>query len=267
VQQTEVGEELKASTIGAIRAALEAAGVEFTWRWGRARRKAAKIMFASRAQWLRPDQRSGKIARGPAAAFWKVIPRGDMSRQLWRLIAASTLVALVSAPAWAQWNTNVSGPDVFGNTKVVAVVADLSENGLVVQCDAKDERDLAFLSPATPSELDQVSQNPTGSPATLLIKVDQGKVWKFDAMLRGWNAKYIGFVAGGRSPDMLAVIRAIGAATQTINVGEEANGAQDSESFAASGSTSAMNTAIKDRNLAAIDSTSPAGGAPAQPSQ
>ncbi len=121
-------------------------------------------------------------------------------------------------PAEAQWAANVTGPDVFGNTKVVASVNGSTGNGLVVQCDQSSTLDLAFLFTATASEMDELSKAGTGIPADLLVKVDQGQVMKFNAMLQVWNDTYIGVVASGRTKDIVSAIDAIGSATSQISV-------------------------------------------------
>ena len=135
---------------------------------------------------------------------------------------------------------------------VVAAVTSDSQDGLVVQCDDKDTLDIAYLSPGTKSELDTMSQDGSAVPAELFVKVNQGGVQKLDAVMKQWNNKYLGFVASGRTPDMVAVVKAIGAANNHISIGVEIAGEKQAKSFDAAGSTSAMSTVIKDCKLDAI---------------
>jgi hypothetical protein len=83
----------------------------------------------------------------------------------------------------------------------------------------------------------------------LLIKVDSGAVAKFDAHLRQWNNTFLGVVVEGRTPDVLAEVRAISAASSAINVGVEIMGRKQSEAFGTIGSTNAMNTVTKSCKL------------------
>jgi hypothetical protein len=161
----------------------------------------------------------------------------------------TVLVLATSAPAWAQWGARVDGPDVFGTTKVIAAVSSASGDGLVVQCDGKDALLLAYIMPGTPSELSELSQAGTGVPIDLLVKAGNDAVRTFTAQLSRWNNKYMGVVAQGRTPELVAMVRAIGAASGRISVGVDFLGHKQSESFGADGSTAAMNTAVKDCNL------------------
>ena len=78
-------------------------------------------------------------------------------------------------------------------------------------------------------------------PAKILVKVDNGAVQTLEnAEVRPWNDKYIGVVASGRTPDVLAVIHSIGTATRKIEVGLELADKQFSIGFGASGSTAAI---------------------------
>ena len=51
---------------------------------------------------------------------------------------------IVANPAFAEWDVRVEGPDVFGNTKVMAGTAGASES-MVVQCDQKEEFFIAYI--------------------------------------------------------------------------------------------------------------------------
>ena len=102
-----------------------------------------------------------------------------------------------------------------------------------------------------------MSKPGSGVPADLLVKVDNGPVEKLDAQLRQWNDRFLGIVAEGRTPDILAAVRAIGAANGTINVGADVSGARQTDSFDAQGSTAAMNTVVKNCKLDDVGDGSP----------
>lgn len=159
--------------------------------------------------------------------------------------AAALLIGSIvfSHPAQAQWASNVTGPDVFGNTTVIATVSSETGNALVIQCNQNDTLDLAFISPATPADLDALSKTNVTIPAQLLVKVDQGHVVTFNAQLQQWNNNYVGVVASGRTTDIVSIVNEIGKATSQISVGTEIMGNQTSDTFGTDGSTAAMNTA------------------------
>ncbi len=50
-------------------------------------------------------------------------------------VLAIAFALCCAAPARAQWMVNAKGPDVFGNTTVVAAAMAGSGDGIVVQCD------------------------------------------------------------------------------------------------------------------------------------
>lgn len=159
---------------------------------------------------------------------------------------ALTLVGIRSAHA--QWAVKASGPDVFGNEKVIALVPSPSGDALIVQCDQKDKLYFALIEPASESERNSLSGS-GGLPATLLVRVDQGNVHKFSANLRQWNNKYLGIVVSGRRPRIVSLLREIGLGNRRISIGSEFLGSKFSESFGVIGSGNAMNTVIKDCKL------------------
>ena len=174
------------------------------------------------------------------------------------LILIATLFAV--SPAEAQWSAQVTGPDVFGNTTVLAAVDSANGDGLVVQCDQNSELDLAYIIPGTPSEMDEATKSDVDIPADLLLKVDSGQVIKLSAQLKPWNNSYLGVVASGRTTDIVAAIKAIEGANDEISVGAEILGNQQSDAFDAGNSTSSMNTAMTDCKLDSI-TTGPSAGA------
>ncbi len=175
------------------------------------------------------------------------------------------VVLTAVTPANAQWAVKASGPDVFGNEKVIALVPSNSGDTLVVQCNQSDSLYVAMIERGTADELNQLSTS-SGIPAELLVRVDHGPVQKFDAMLRQWNTRYLGIVASGRRSDIVALIRDIGAANQKIYVGTEIFGSQDSASFGVIGSGNAMSTVIKDCKLGDIKASPSGSGGGIPPS-
>lgn len=175
---------------------------------------------------------------------------------------AMTLVYVRSADA--QWAVKASGPDVFGNEKVVALVPNPSGDALIVQCNQKSNLYFALIERASEREMNDLSGS-SGLPATLLVRVDQGDVHKFSAKLRQWNNKYLGVVVSGRRPKVVALLREIGLGNAKISVGSEFFGSKFSESFGVIGSGNAMNTVIKDCKLAAVEASSGEGNAKSAP--
>ncbi len=170
----------------------------------------------------------------------------------WMPVAIIALSTFGCGVAHAQWSSQVTGPDVFGNTTVLATVDNVDGNGLVVQCDQNSTLDLAYIIPGTPSELDELSKAGTSIPADLLVKVDNGLVMKFSAEFKAWNNTYVGIVASGRTTDIVTAIKAIGGAANQISVGAVIAGNQQTDNFDVGNSTSAMNTATSDCKLADI---------------
>ncbi|MDH4988596.1 hypothetical protein QEZ47_24380 [Aminobacter anthyllidis] len=154
------------------------------------------------------------------------------------------LVAGSSSIAHA-WEANIEGPDVFGVTKVLATVISLRE-GMVVQCDSKEELSFAFI--FRKKEFEDV----VAGPATLYLQGASSEPLKLPAELRVWNDNYGGVVASGRDPQVLAAIKEIQEARSKLNVGIEIGGSQNSASFGSRGSTKAMEKVIQGCKLADI---------------
>lgn len=177
-------------------------------------------------------------------------PTGNFRRAV--IVMAALSVPVVSRSAAAQWAVKATGPDVFGNEKVIALVPSSSGDALIIQCDQKDSLYIALIEHGTSSELNQLSEMPSGIPAKLFVKVDQDAVQKFDAKLKQWNTRYLGVVASGRTPGMVAVLREIGSGNHQISVGTEILGSKDSDSFGVLGSASAISTVLRDCKLDTI---------------
>ncbi|QOF70686.1 hypothetical protein IG197_23260 [Aminobacter sp. SR38] len=150
---------------------------------------------------------------------------------------AATLLAGSSSIALA-WDANVEGPDVFGVTKVIATVGGLRD-GMVVQCDSKEDLFVAFI--FRKKEFEDV----TSGPATLYLQGASSEPLKLPAELRAWNDNYGGVVVSGRDPQVLAAVKEIQEARSKLNVGFEVGGSQNSASFGSRGSTKAMEKVIQ----------------------
>ena len=157
-------------------------------------------------------------------------------------LLAGTIILTMEASA-ADWYHEVSGPDVFGHMRGFASVGSTSNNDtLTIQCQGGENLDVAVLEPFGGSQRE--AHDPV--PAKILVKVDNGAVQTLEnAEVRPWNDKYIGVVASGRTPDVLAVIHSIGTATRKIEVGLELADKQFSIGFGASGSTAAISALTK----------------------
>lgn len=181
-----------------------------------------------------------------------VLTEEDHMRSLSSGLVFSVLLGFSAIPvAHAQWFSHASQPDVFGNRTVNAVTTAPTGDGLTIQCNQKDSLNFAYVFPVTPQELD-ILQRSGGFPVTLLLKVDNNSVMKFDAAAQDWNNKYGGFVASGRSYAIVQAIKEISEAQRNISIGVNFMGNQESDNFSPIGSTAAMNTVIHDCKLDSI---------------
>lgn len=134
-----------------------------------------------------------------------------------RTLALAAAAAVTATQAFA-WGTHVEGPDVFGVTTVIAL-DEAARDSLVVQCDSKDQLVIAMI-----SRKKEFEETPV-SPATLLIQVDGATPVILEAVLREWNDNYAGVIAtAGRSPDLIAVVKAIQSGKSKINAGVDISG-------------------------------------------
>jgi hypothetical protein len=169
---------------------------------------------------------------------------------MYRRTLITAFLCVISLPAWADWSAMVEGPDVFGNTKVIATESGFNE-GMVVQCDQQKDLFVALL--FRKKKFEEIG----GADTELLIQtVEGGTPIKLPAALRAWNDDFAGIVASGRSPELVAVLRAISAAKSKINVGAVVRGNQISSSFGAQGSKNAMEKAIKACKLEELEKKS-----------
>jgi hypothetical protein len=82
------------------------------------------------------------------------------------IVGATTLyVCLFVATAEAEWSVSVKGPDVFGNTKIVAI-GEGGRSSMVIQCDQKDKLIIGYIS--RKKEFEETNSFPT----ELLIQVN-----------------------------------------------------------------------------------------------
>jgi len=170
--------------------------------------------------------------------------------KLWGMLTAAFGLGFAFVPpASAQWVAHASRADVFGNITVDAVSMSSSGDGLVIQCNQKDSLKLAYIFPATQDDVDKLVNSDEPLSTELLIKVDQTAPRKLSANLKAWNDHYVGFVVSGRKRALVKVIQAIGRADSSVDVGVDLDGHQQTDSFNAGGSTSAMTTVIKDCKL------------------
>jgi hypothetical protein len=163
------------------------------------------------------------------------------------------LALVASAPATARWLANVSGPDEMGNTTVNADGIGASGNELVIRCDQNDTLYVAYLIAGTKSQLNEMAKSSESMLATLLLKIGNRTVGKFEAEFRLWNSAYLAVVASGRVPELVAAIQAIGSAKGPISVGAEVYGRRErSESIGSAGAAAAMNTVMHGCNLGEV---------------
>ena len=149
-----------------------------------------------------------------------------------------TFLSVTAGSARADWGVRVDGPDVFGDTTVVAV-SEGQKGNFVIQCNQTDQLDVAYT--IKKKEFDTVEAR----PADLLVQVDGGRPTKLPAILDNWNDNYIGIAVKDRSPDLVALIRAIGNAKHAINIGILVGSIRESDTFEAVGSTHAMTQVIQ----------------------
>jgi hypothetical protein len=173
----------------------------------------------------------------------QVASRAGMSRVA-RVIWWTTIILLATAGsstrAWAQWRTQIEGSDASGGTKFIAVSADPSGDALALLCDQTSLLALAYLIPATQTELTEMSKPGAELTVTLLLKIGGSVETSFKAQLRRWNNTYLAAVANGRTPELMGIVREIGASSQAISVGMDIFGDKQSESFDSTDSASAM---------------------------
>jgi len=162
------------------------------------------------------------------------------------LCRALGLATLLSPPfcAHGAWSAKTFGPDVFGQTTVVAESGGEDES-LVVQCDDQGKLFIAFI--FTKKKFDEVQT----LPADLLIQVDNGTPIHLGAETRSWNDDYAGVVAEGRTSASISGLKAIGGARTSLNAGVVVGDHRESATFSSAGSTEAIEEAFRGCKLGA----------------
>ncbi len=142
---------------------------------------------------------------------------------------------LVFSSTSFAWDATVTGPDVFGKTKVVAFDGGLSDS-LIVQCDSETELSVAYI--FKKKEFQEITE----VPAKLFVKTTDTSPTVLEATFRNWNDNYGGVVASGKTDDIIKLVNSIGLAKGKIEVGYEVAGVRDSASFSSNKSTQAIKT-------------------------
>lgn len=151
-------------------------------------------------------------------------------------------LALAAAAAlWCNhalaWDAFVKGPDVFGETTVLAG-EEAAQSRFAIQCKSSGQVTVALIFPK--KEFAEVTE----TSATLYIATSSAEPIKLDAKLRSWNDNYSGIVAAAEPAELMPIIEGIRDAKGKINAGAEVNGNRMSDIFSSSGSTAAMNKVI-----------------------
>ena len=144
---------------------------------------------------------------------------------------AIVLLSLQTATAIA-WDAQVTGPDVFGATKVFASTGGIREN-LIVQCDSDKLLFIALLFPK--KEFEAVNE----TPATLFVQIDSDSPQKLTATLRSWNDNFAGIVVTDREV-VARLVFGIEGSKQIVKVGYDIFGVRDSMEFSSRGSKNGL---------------------------
>lgn len=145
------------------------------------------------------------------------------------IVFVSILIVLSKLTLSFAWDATVTGPNVFGKTKVVAVEGSARES-IIVQCETDGVMLLAYI--FKKKEFQEINE----FPAKLYVQVDKGSPVILEATFRTWNDNYAGVVASDEA-SILPVLDKIEAGKSKINIGIEILGKQDSASFSVRGST------------------------------
>lgn len=152
-----------------------------------------------------------------------------------RLLTIAT--ALMFSTSAFAWYATVQGPDVFGETTVIAG-EEGTQTSLIVQCTSDGELYLAMISPK--KEFEDV---PT-VPATMYFATGSNTPVKIEATVREWNDKYLGIVSNVEKSELMPLITGIRDAKGPIKVGAEIRGNRMSDSYPSRGSTAAISKVI-----------------------
>lgn len=157
-------------------------------------------------------------------------------------VCAATLGILSTSPAFA-WDAIVSGPDVFGNTTVLANEFGL-QSQLVVQCSSEGFIAIGLLFPKKQFEEVPVAQ------ADFYIGISDSQPHKLTATIREWNDNFAGVIVSDKDIDLKGLVGELRDAKGQIKVGADVGGNKMAENFSSRGSTASMNKIINGCKLA-----------------
>lgn len=154
-----------------------------------------------------------------------------------KLLSSAALFAVISTQAFA-WDAMVNGPDVFGETTVLAGEEGM-QSKLVVQCNSKGEVVIAMISPK--KQFDSVNE----TEAALFFAFNADQPVKISARLRSWNDNFAGVVSTATKDETIPLLIGIRDAKGPIKAGADILGNKISDSYSSSGSTAAMKTLLE----------------------
>ena len=167
--------------------------------------------------------------------------RGALGGTMFRLTLLT--IFTVTATSASAWYADVTGPDVFGKTIVLAG-EEGRQSTLVIQCDSAGTLLVAVI--RRKKEFEEVSD----AAATIYFTVSEAAPTKLSAHMKAWNDNYMGVVADAPSAELIPIVKAIRDAKAEIKIGFEINGNQVAENLSSSGSTAAMNKVISGCKIA-----------------
>jgi len=150
--------------------------------------------------------------------------------------AIAVIAAAACTPAYAQWDVEVDGPDVFGETTVTVAAEFSAKDFFFIRCATDGEFTVGWMylneGEVRNVVVDMIVQNDTGGPKA------RGE---FEAALRNWNDKVAIFEVTDKS-DARQILDIISGAMNKIQFGVFAKelDVKISDSISALGSTSAV---------------------------
>lgn len=153
-----------------------------------------------------------------------------------RLLLAAAMIGC-SGHAFA-WDAIVNGPDVFGETTVLAGEEGM-QSKLVVQCNSNSQVTIAMISPK--KEFEDVNER----EATLFFSLNSETPTQIPARLRSWNDNFAGVVSVASKDDLIPLLNGFRDAKGPIKAGADILGNRISDSFSSRGSTAAIKTVIE----------------------
>lgn len=154
-----------------------------------------------------------------------------------KVLISAVVAASISTPVFA-WDAMVNGPDVFGETTVLAGEEGM-QSKLVVQCNSKGDVAIALISPK--KQFDTVNE----TEAALFFAFNSGQPIKISARLRSWNDNFAGVVSTVSKDETIPLLINIRDAKGPIKAGADILGNKISDSYSSRGSTTAMKTLME----------------------